>query len=807
MLRHKSKSLARPPCTSGPAVAPPHRLPAPSMALLPLGALAAGFGLLMPPAFAQTAAPPAPTNAASSPAATSAAEPAASAPAAALPAASVPAAAGEATLPQIKVKAAAEPTGKDNYQTTTTRIGKGNQELRDIPQSITVVTERLMDDRNQDTLKDALHNTAGITFLAAEGGEEDIRLRGFSLAATGDIFVDGMRDPAFYDRDNFNNDRIELLRGSASMLFGRGSTGGAVNQVNKQPLLMNLNEASVTMGSAGYVRATVDMNVRTGETAALRIGAMGTVGSGDGNTIHKEGVAPSYRWGIGTNDEFLAGLYLLRTNNSINYGLPWLQGGLIPIDPKNYYGAASDYNASSATYGTLSHTHRFDGGGELKTVFRQGHYDRDQRASAIRFCVRTVNATTGAVTNPDCMTTPATQANLNANTTLTRGTNNKVQELDTRYLQSDYSGKFNALDMRHEVLGGADLAHEKFDNYNMVLPAGVTLNKNSPRTRIGTPNDGTSVNEALRVRTPNRDFDAKALGLYVQDLVQVAPSWKILGGLRWDHFSGKYHSPASTAANGTVTPEAFRSRTDSLWSKRAGVLFQPTERSSFHFSYGTSFNTSGDTYQYDNQTENTGPESSGNLELGAKLDSADGNFTTRLALFRTTKYNERNRDPDSAATQNLLSGKRHSAGIELDLTGRLTKEWEVFGSYAWTPIAKIDVGAPGSIPGVAEGAGTRSSLTPKHSGTFWSTYQVTETLRIGGGLNARSSQTPNRNPGFAAPRFVTGDLLAEYSASRDVSFKLNVINVTNKLYADALYTGHYIPGAPRSLQLGITAKF
>ena len=93
-----------------------------------------------------------------------------------------------------------------------------------------------MDDRNLDTLKDALHNTAGITFLAAEGGEEDIRLRGFSLAATGDIFVDGMRDPAFYDRDTFNNDSIELLRGSASMLFGRGSTGGAVNQVSKQPL-------------------------------------------------------------------------------------------------------------------------------------------------------------------------------------------------------------------------------------------------------------------------------------------------------------------------------------------------------------------------------------------------------------------------------------------------------------------------------------------------------------------------------------------------------------------------------------------
>ena len=128
-------------------------------------------------------------------------------------------AAGAKVLPTVTVlEKAVEPEGKDTIQATTTRIGKGQQALRDIPQSVTVVTEKLIDDRNLDTLKDVLHNTAGITFLAAEGGEEDIRLRGFSLAGTGDIFVDGMRDPAFYERDTFANDRIEVLRGSASML-------------------------------------------------------------------------------------------------------------------------------------------------------------------------------------------------------------------------------------------------------------------------------------------------------------------------------------------------------------------------------------------------------------------------------------------------------------------------------------------------------------------------------------------------------------------------------------------------------------
>ncbi|MBC8057140.1 MAG: TonB-dependent receptor, partial [Rhizobiales bacterium] len=97
---------------------------------------------------------------------------------------------------------------------------------------------------------------------------------------------------------------------------------------------------------------------------------------------------------------------------------------------------------------------------------------------------------------------------------------------------------------------------------------------------------------------------------------------------------------------------------------------------------------------------------------------------------------------------------------------------------------------------------------PRHSGTIWTTYQVLPSLRFGGGLNARSSQTPNRNPaGIVAPKFVTGDLMAEYALNDGVAFKLNVVNVTDKLYADSLYTGHYITGPGRSYQLTMTARF
>jgi len=783
--------LNRLPDSSDPSSAA--RSASPSPRLLPLGALAAGFGLLHVAALAQV--PPPPEAPPATPSADNAKD--------------------GATLKTISIKAKVE-TDQNSVRATTSTIGRGNQELRDIPQSVTVVTEKLMEDRRVDTVKEALHYTAGISFQAAEGGEEDIRLRGFSLTSSGDIYIDGVRDPAFYERDVFNFDRIELLRGSASMLFGRGSTGGVVNQVSKQPFLSDASEVAASVGTGRYLRMTGDFNLKMSETSALRINAMSTTADNFGNTIDKHGIAPTFRWGIGQADEFSVGYYYLDNRNGINYGMPWLRanassagitasnpGGLVPVDPKNYYSAASDYSAGYASYGTFNHTHRFADGGALHTALRHGGYDRDQRASTIRFCVRTATA------NLDCPATGPTQETINDSTPLTRGTQNKVQDLTATYLQTDYTNRFTWFGRQNEVLGGIDIAREEFNNYNMVLPAGVVLDKNTPRTTIGTPNDGTSVDESLREKVLNRNFVAKALGVYAQDLVEVAPNWKVLGGLRWDRFEGDYVSPATTAGNGTAAPAAERSRSDSLWSQRFGVLWQPTDRSSYYFSYGTSFNTSGELYNYDAPGVKAPPEKSRNLELGAKLDLLDGRVSTRASIFRSTKYNERNRDsPTGQPIEDfILSGERHASGFELDIAGRITSAWEVYASYAWIPSAKIDKAAPnGTLTG--EQVGDRPSLTPRHSGTIFTTYQLTPAIRLGAGLNARSSQTPNRNPpGIVAPSFVTGDLLAEYTVSQQVAFKLNVLNVTDKLYADSLYTGHYIAGQPRTVYASMTLRF
>ncbi len=694
------------------------------------------------------------------------------------------------TLATVEVKEKAEEAqGKDTLKATKTTIGRGTQELRDIPQSVTVVTERLIDDRNLDTVKDALKNTAGVSFMAAEGGEEDIRLRGFAVQATGDMFIDGLRDPAIYDRDTFALDRLEVLRGSASMLFGRGSTGGAVNQVTKVPGLIDENQVDVTVGSHKYKRVTGDFNIVTGQSAALRLNVMNTTAdnNGSGSSIDKNGAAVAYRWGIGERDEFTASLYYLNNNNGIAYGMPWIRPTasspasavtLLPLDPTTNYGLGSDYNHSGAGVASLVHTHRFNDGSELKTQARISQFDRDLRPSAIRLQGNTNSSF------------PNNLSNFGPNTVLTRSsTNNKIQDMGVKQLQSDYSSKFKAFGLNHELLAGADLAMERKTVY------AASASPTKPATTVGTPNDGAWVNEAARVLTLNNNYESTGYGVYAQDMVEVAPHWKVLAGLRYDNLEGKYRTYNTTtgAVTGSYTMKV------SEFSKRTGVLFQPNELQSFYASAGTSFNTSGDAYSLSAANQNTPPEQSINLEIGGKFDSANKQWTSRVAVFRSTKLHERNTDPLVNLT--TLSGKRHVAGLEVDLSGRLTPKWEVYGSYMWIPIATIDDPVTGGETG-------RPSLTPRYSGTIWTTYQLTPKWRVGGGLNFRGPQTPNRNPGWIVPHFVTGDLMAEYVVTQDkLTVKANITNVTNKLSADQLYSGHYVPGAGRMVQVTTSLKF
>jgi catecholate siderophore receptor len=394
---------------------------------------------------------------------------------------------------------------------------------------------------------------------------------------------------------------------------------------------------------------------------------------------------------------------------------------------------------------------------------------------------------------------------------LTRGTQLKIQDLDTANLQSDFSGTFHGLGLRHEVQAGVDAAQEDRTVYAARTAAQGGVVPVKPTTLIGTPDDGARVDESSRVLRVGNTYRSTALGVYAQDLVELRPAWKLLLGVRVDRLDGRYTTyaaPASAAQdNGAAT--AYRMNV-AEWSQRAGLLWQPSERHAFHLSAASSFNTSGDAYSLGAANADTPPEQSLNLEAGGRIDSADKRFTTRVAIFRTTKLRERNTDPLLPVV--VLSGRRHVAGLEVDVAGRLTPRWEVYGSYTWMPVARVDEAAPCPATGACtqgapgERVGDRPPLTPRHSGSLWTTWQATADLRVGAGVTFRGRQQALRVL-WEVPSFTVGDLMAEYRVSRQLSWKLNVSNIANTLYADQLYPGHYVPGAGRLVQLTGSWRF
>jgi catecholate siderophore receptor len=223
----------------------------------------------------------------------------------------------EKELAEVTVKATVIQSNS-GYQATKTRVGKVLQDPHDIPQAVTTITKSLIKDQQLSSLREALSNVAGLTFNAAEGGRagDNMMLRGFYTF--GDIYLDGIRDTAQYNRELFNLEQVDVLRGSAAMLFGRGQAGGVINQVSKMAELKDENKISAALGSHDYYLVTGDFNKKLADTTAIRINVMDRAEenyrknptNGDRPRLDRQGIALSFGTGIGigigigTNDEF-----------------------------------------------------------------------------------------------------------------------------------------------------------------------------------------------------------------------------------------------------------------------------------------------------------------------------------------------------------------------------------------------------------------------------------------------------------------------------------------------------------------------
>lgn len=694
----------------------------------------------------------------------------------------------ETTLPAVVVRDAAETQTQRTYQSGITSVGKMAQPAKDVPQSLTTVTRSLMDDRNVTSLMEALRNVAGLTFNAGEGGRigDNITIRGFG--ASSDLYLDGVRDNAQYNRETFNLERVEVLRGASSMIFGRGSTGGIVNQVSKEPGLKTITELEATAGTHNFFRETADANFKINDTTAVRLNLMANDNESRRDEVEQNrwGVAPSVKFGIGTSNEFLLSYYHLEYDDVPDNGIPIppVQGGRpIRVDFSNFYGMAEvDYQRDSADIFTGRWVHSFNDSMQLRTVVRQSQVDRDLR-----------------------MVAPRVNAGL---TSVMRGRQARGAEEDNTTASSDLTSKFDLFNMKHEGLIGVEYVRETADRWNYFGAPAL----NNPAANVIDPNPFDPLPPAYGLtlqRVNPLDFTAKNTGIYVQDIVEVIPHWKVLVGARRDDFNADYSS-VTTATNAVAEYE----RDDQVWSWRTGLMYQPTDYVTYYAAYGTAFNPSGDIYSVEanqpTRSAKTDPEKSINYEIGAKWELMQGNLSLRTALFRTEKTNERNVDPFQPDIF-LLSGRRHTDGVEIEGAGRITPKWEVFGALALMT-AEIDEQIN------PFGVGLTPPNTPDYSGNIWTSYQIAPKWRIGGGVDFVGKRTgyaigttlPYTAPAIRhIPGYARVDAMVEWEMRENTSLELNLLNVLDKKYYESIYVNgaNAVPGIPFEAQLSLSYKF
>ncbi|OGU23509.1 MAG: TonB-dependent receptor, partial [Hydrogenophilales bacterium RIFOXYD1_FULL_62_11] len=478
--------------------------------------------------------------------------------------------ASETTLPTVKVEDTADPmTVNNGYQATETRVGKVKQDPHDVAQAITTVTNQLMEEQQVGSLREALRNVSGLTFNAAEGGRagDNMMLRGFYTF--GDLYLDGIRDTAQYNRETFFLEQVDVLRGSASMLFGRGQAGGVINLVSKTPKRADAYSLTGSVGTENYTEVTADLNKRLGENSAIRVNLMkrdegswrSNPVSGAEPEVHRSGAQVSLSFGMQTDDEFNFSHVYMRNRDIPDYGFPFDAATRSPstaFSPDTFWGIDANFDDSDVSITTGTWTHAFSPTSELRTTVRYGDYERS-------YWARTPNATQA----PNANGTIVNGANYNAGPT-------RSLDYETLTVQSDFNTQFRALGMKHEWVSGVEYLHEDSHRAGLLNLSGGTAVASFPPPSFQPYVEGT---------TGRNNFTGDSYALYVQDTVEFIPFWKATLGVRRDQLDAEYSSATS--------PKLSYGE----WSTRAALSYQPTETAHYYVGYSDSFSPTADLYQ------------------------------------------------------------------------------------------------------------------------------------------------------------------------------------------------------------------
>ena len=638
---------------------------------------------------------------------------------------------------------------------------------RDIPQSITIIPQELMQQQAVTSFRDALRNVTGISLAAGEGGGaqgDNLTLRGFN--ARNDYFLDGIRDQGSYTRDVFNLESIEVLKGPSAVLFGRGSTGGAINQVSKTPRLEPLYTASVSVGTGQLLRGTADINQPLSKTVAIRA----TLLAYDAETVDRDeaeaqrfGFAPSITFGLGTPTQLTLSYLVQHEDNIPDYGLPYLFGKPAVVPRENFYGLAEeDFEEVLLNIFTARLEHRFNEQFNLRNTLR---YSRTDREAAVTSSI-TILGNPGA---------PLSSIQGSRGTRPGRDTEESILTNQTELI-----ARFHTLAFKHILSTGLEFSLDNFDATRFTHANVPNVNLLNPEVRPDTSRE----TETISARTST---ETTAFAVYAMDQIRLLPYLDLVGGLRFDLFAADFDS--------YLNNQNFN-RTDTKVSWRAGLVFHPTRSQSYYFASGTSFNPSAEALALAQNNVDTPPEENISFEVGAKIGLFNDTINLQGSLFRIDKTNARTTDPETLLL--VLEGKQRVQGFELGLTGSPLPRWNLFTGFTYLDSKALEsMDIQNGVPV----QGKELQNVPRYSATLWTTYDIGEQWQVGTGVFYISERFGNTSNTVEVPKTVRWDATVAYQFNKNMQLRFNAQNLTDELYFDGIHPSHVVPGAGRTFIL------
>lgn len=639
--------------------------------------------------------------------------------------------------------------------------------LRDVPQSITVVTRELIRDQSMQSMADVARYVPGVGVSQGEGNRDALVFRG--NRSTGDFFTDGVRDDVQYFRDLYNTDRVEVLKGANGMIFGRGGSGGVINRVSKQAGWDPIREFSFEAGSYDKKRLTVDVGQGINDVAAFRFNSMFEKSGSfrNGVDLQRFGIAPTVTLKPTHRTNVILGMEHFQDHRTADRGIPSFKGAPVNTSASTFFGDPRRSNADvTVTAFNSLIEHKFDSGFNFRNRTNYAMYDKFYQ-----------NVFANSAVNN------AGNLNLAAyNDTFTR---------DNFFNQTDLSYSLNTGPIKHTLSVGAEVGRQVGDNLrrNGTFSNGLT----SLTVPLSNPITSDPITFATRLTDANNHSVTRITSVYVQDQIELFRQLHAIVGVRYDRFEVDFRN--------NNTGKNLNTGND-LLSPRFGLIFKPIEPVSVYTSYSQSFvprvgeQLNGLTVT----TATLAPEKFTNLEAGIKWDIRP-DLALTSAVFQIDRTNVISVDPNNSTLSILTKGQRVQ-GVEVGLTGQITSAWRVMGGYAFQDGELTSKQSSTILKGAA------LAELPKHSFSMWNRYDFSPTWGAAFGVIHRSSMFAALDNTVRVEDFTRVDAAIFARIDKRLRFQLNIENLLNTRYIAAVHNNNNLtPGSPIAVRASLIANF